>query len=60
VTASLEAACVNGGISVDDRFGLTASENSRRRVAGDINGGGPRITANTVNGGVRIRARQAS
>jgi hypothetical protein len=54
--ASLEVSCVNGGISVDDALALQVSESSRRRVVGTINGGGPSITANTVNGGIRIRA----
>jgi hypothetical protein len=60
VRASLEATCVNGGISVDDDFDMAVAENSRRRVAGTINGGGVTITAGTVNGGVRIRARPPS
>ena len=58
--ATLEATCVNGGITVDDRLGPQLSENSRRRVAGTLNGGGTRITTTTVNGGVRIRARGSS
>lgn len=54
--ATLDATCVNGGISVDDAFALQATENTRRRVTGTLNGGGPRITASTVNGGVEIDA----
>lgn len=55
--ATLDASCVNGGIRVDEEFGLQASENSRRRVAGALNGGGPRIVTSTVNGGITIDAR---
>lgn len=57
--ASLEATCVNGAINVDDAFSLQASESSRRRVSGTINGGGSRIVTSTVNGGVRIRQTQS-
>ena len=54
VKATLDASCVNGGISVSD---LTVQgEQSRRRVAGTINGGGPRVAVETVNGGIRISA----
>lgn len=56
VRAALDATCVNGGIDVDEDFMLQASTSSRRRLAGTINGGGPRISASTVNGGIRIRA----
>ncbi|MBI4265772.1 MAG: DUF4097 family beta strand repeat protein [Acidobacteria bacterium] len=55
--ATLEVQCVNGGIDVDGRLGVQTSEMSRRRLAGTLNGGGPRISADTVNGGIRIRAR---
>jgi hypothetical protein len=57
VKASLDASCVNGGISIDDRFGVKADDGSERRVSASLNGGGPRISATCVNGGIRIRAR---
>jgi len=57
VKGTLSASCVNGGISVDDDLRLQASESSRRQVTGTINGGGPRIVASTVNGGISITAR---
>ena len=61
VRVDLEAECVNGGINVDDRFKMAANgEESRRRVSGQLNGGGPRVSVQAVNGGVRIRARGAS
>ena len=58
VKATLDASCVNGEITVDDELMLQASENSRRRLSGTFNGGGPRIAASTVNGGIRIRPRE--
>ena len=58
--AILEATCVNGSIDVDDRLAVQASESSRRRVVATLNGGGPRISASTVNGGVRIRVREST
>ena len=55
--ATLDASCVNGGVRVDDDLKMQASEVSRRRVAGTLNGGGPKIVASTVNGGINISAR---
>ncbi|MBM3820006.1 MAG: DUF4097 domain-containing protein [Acidimicrobiia bacterium] len=55
--ATLDATCVNGGINVDGDLKLQTAETSPRRLAGTFNGGGPGITASTVNGGIRIRAR---
>lgn len=55
--ATLDATCVNGGIDVDEELMLQASESSRRRLVGTFNGGGPRIVASTVNGGIRVRNR---
>lgn len=55
--ATLEANCVNGGIFVDEDLAVQTTEATRRRIVGTLNGGGPRISAETVNGGVRIRAR---
>jgi DUF4097 and DUF4098 domain-containing protein YvlB len=66
--ASVDARCVNGGISVDDDFDLQTNERAReherfrpdrRRFAGAINGGGTRVTASTVNGGIYIRSGPA-
>lgn len=54
VKADLDARCTNGGISVSDF--TVDGERSRRRVSGTINGGGPRIVAETTNGGIRISA----
>jgi hypothetical protein len=57
VKATLDATCVNGSIDVADDLKLQATETSPRRLLGTFNGGGPRIAATTVNGGIRIRSR---
>jgi hypothetical protein len=54
--ATLDATSVNGGVTVDDDLGLQATETSRERVTGMLHGGGSKIVASTVNGGVRINA----
>lgn len=54
--ATIEARCTNGGISVDESVGaVDVTEKSRRQFRGTLNGGGPRISAETTNGGIRIR-----
>ena len=58
--ATLEASCVNGGVFIEEGLALQTTEATRRRMTGTLNGGGPRISAETVNGGVRIRARSAT
>jgi hypothetical protein len=58
--ATLEARCTNGGISVAGDLPVDASEKSRRLFRGTLNGGGPKISAETVNGGIRISAAGAS
>ena len=59
IKANLEANWVNGGIDVDNDFNIPEPDNRARRLTGALNGGGPRITATTTNGGIRIRARRA-
>lgn len=57
VKANLEARCTNGGIGVEDGWdSFETQEKSRRRIIATLNGGGPRISAETTNGGIRIRA----
>jgi len=56
--ATLDARCVNGGITVDSELSVNATEQSRRTLTGALNGGGSRIAAATVNGGIRILARR--
>lgn len=64
--ADITGRCVNGGVSVTDldlevtaQEGEGRSQNARvqtyrRRVDGKLNGGGARISLETVNGGVKI------
>jgi hypothetical protein len=54
IDAELEATAVNGGVTTQDGLPLTASDRSNRRVTGRLNGGGPKITVQTTNGGVRV------
>jgi len=54
VKADLSATCTHGGVRVS---GFTVDgETSTRRVAGRVNGGGPRIALSTTNGGITVRA----
>jgi hypothetical protein len=52
--ATLDVRCTNGGIRLTD-FELDG-ETTRRRAAGTINGGGPKVSVETTNGGIRISA----
>jgi hypothetical protein len=52
--ADISARCVNGGISVTGLPVETLGEQSRRRLDGRLNGGGAKITLETVNGGLRL------
>jgi len=52
--ADISARVVNGGLSVGDLAVETVGEQSRRRLEGKLNGGGPRIEIGAVNGGVRL------
>ena len=60
VNADVEAHAVNGGVSTDDEIGLTASDRSRSNLAGKLNRGGVSVSLSTVNGGIRIGARDPS
>ncbi len=54
VKADFSANTVHGGVNVS---GFTVDgETSRTRVAGRVNGGGPRIALETTNGGITVRA----
>ena len=59
IKANLEATSVNGGINVDNAFKVEEPDDRARRMAAALNGGGPKLSATTVNGGIRIRARGA-
>jgi hypothetical protein len=52
--ADVSARVVNGGLSVGDLPVEVVGEQSRRRLEGKLNGGGPRIEIGAVNGGVRL------
>jgi putative adhesin len=55
--ASISARIVNGGIDTEGFSIQKTGENSRRRLDGDLNGGGPRIQLEGTNGGISIRPR---
>jgi hypothetical protein len=52
--ADIAGRCVNGGISTSDLQLEMVGEQNRRRLDAQLNGGGARISLETVNGGVRI------
>ncbi len=54
IDADLELHAVNGGVSVDDGLALTSTQQERQHVVGRLNQGGPKISAQIVNGGVRV------
>jgi hypothetical protein len=51
--ADIAGRCVNGGITSDLQL-ETVGEQNRRRLDAKLNGGGARVSLETVNGGVRI------
>jgi DUF4097 and DUF4098 domain-containing protein YvlB len=55
--ASVSARVLNGGIDTGNLPLKTRGETSRRRLDGDLNGGGPRITLEGTNGGITLVAR---
>jgi|SRR5687768_6808426 len=55
--ASVSARITNGGIETDGLAFETRGSSSRRSLDGDLNGGGPRISLEGINGGIRIRSR---
>jgi DUF4097 and DUF4098 domain-containing protein YvlB len=52
--ADIAGRCVNGGISTSNLQLEVVGEQTRRRLDAKLNGGGARISLETVNGGVRI------
>jgi DUF4097 and DUF4098 domain-containing protein YvlB len=54
--ASVLAQVVNGGIDVDG-VTIDAQTMSKRKLEGKMNGGGPNIDLQGVNGGIKISAR---
>jgi len=62
IDADLEATTVNGGVSVDSALGLSESESRsgfgpKTHISGRLNKGGPRVSLQTTNGGVRVTLR---
>jgi hypothetical protein len=55
--ASISARITNGGIETSGLTLDSAGEQSRRRLDGLLNGGGPRIELDGTNGGIRISSR---
>lgn len=56
-SATLSARVTNGGIDTGGLAIMSRGENSRRRLDGDLNGGGPRISMECTNGGIELRKR---
>lgn len=55
--ATISARVANGGIDATGLNLATRGESSHRRLDGDLNGGGPRISLEGTNGGIKIAAR---
>jgi hypothetical protein len=55
--ATISASIANGGISSGDLPIDASGENSRRRLEGRMNGGGPRLDIEGVNGGISLTSR---
>ncbi len=58
-SANVSVRTVNGGIDVDGFASVADAERKRRRYEGKLNGGGPTLRVETVNGGVSVSARPA-
>jgi len=54
--ARVNARVTNGAINADD-LPLAISEQSRRRLTGTLNGGGPEVRVETTNGAISLRGR---
>lgn len=55
--ADVSASVVNGGLDVHELPIETTGAQSRRKLEGKLNGGGPRIELGAVNGGVRLSGK---
>lgn len=55
--ATISASVANGGISPGDLPIDITGENSRRRLEGRLNGGGPRVQIEGTNGGITLTSR---
>jgi Putative adhesin len=56
-SADVSARVVNGGLGVDNLQLETIGEQSRRRLEGKLNGGGPPIDLGTTNGGIHLTGK---
>lgn len=55
--ATISAAITNGGISAGDLAIDATGENTKRKLEGHLNGGGPRMQIIGVNGGITLSGR---
>jgi hypothetical protein len=55
--ANVSARISNGGISTENLSIDSTGDNNRRHLEGRLNGGGPSVEAEGVNGGIRLIAR---
>jgi DUF4097 and DUF4098 domain-containing protein YvlB len=55
--ATISASVANGGISAGDLAIDITGENTRRRLEGRLNGGGPRVQIEGTNGGITLTSR---
>ncbi len=58
--ADVSVRTVNGGIDVEGFANVDRAERKRRHYEGRLNGGGPTLRVETVNGGVSISGAQAA
>jgi hypothetical protein len=65
INAALIANTTNGGVEMTglafeptEGSGPAPERNSRRRIRGRLNAGGSPIELNSVNGGIRLHARE--
>ena len=55
--ADISAHVVNGGLSTGDLAVAVVGAQSRRRLEGKLNGGGPKIDLGAVNGGIHLAGK---
>jgi DUF4097 and DUF4098 domain-containing protein YvlB len=55
--ADVSAHVMNGGIGLHNLKLETLGDQTRRRVEGRLNGGGPRVELSTTNGGIRLAGK---
>lgn len=55
--ADLDARTINGRVTSDFAEGSLSTDRRRRRLAGEINGGGGRLSLRTINGSIRLASQ---